>query len=158
MDLLFTPQNQVNLTNFGAYGQTSSDNYAPKVTANSLPPISNYGQVAVDYYKKANEKFLKKDFKGAKKNYTKAIEANPKFIDAYISRGRLKHNEFQDDLGAIEDYNKAIELSPRYANTYFYRANAYRNLKNLVSACADWQTAGDLGSTDAKESIHKHCK
>ena len=140
------------------YAQAAANDYNQKVINYPLPPISNYGQQAVDYYKKGNEKFLQKNFKGAKKDYTKAIEANTKFIDAYISRGRLKHNELHDDLGAIEDYNKAIDLNPRYANAYFYRANAYRNLQNFTLACADWQKAADLGYADAKTSISKHCK
>lgn len=116
------------------------------------------GQTAADYFKRGNEKFVKNDFLGAEKDFTKAIELNPKFSEAYINRGRIKHNKFDDDRGAITDYTKAIEIDPKNANTYFYRGNAYRNLKEFKKACLDWTKASELGNMDAKSSLSRHCK
>lgn len=120
--------------------------------------INTYGQTAEEYFKQGNSKYLKNDFLGAEKDFTKAIALNPKFVDAYINRGRLKHNKLDDDKGALKDYNKVIELDPKSADAYFYRANAYRNLKEFKKACLDWTKAAELGSMNAKGSIAKYCK
>ena len=117
-----------------------------------------YGQTAQDYFKQGNQKYLKNDFGAADKDFTKAIELNPKYVDAYINRGRLRHNKLKDDKAAIKDFDKVIELDPKNADAYFYRANAYRNLKEFKKACADWTKAAELGNMDAKGSLTKHCK
>jgi tetratricopeptide (TPR) repeat protein len=124
----------------------------------TLTWINIYGQTADDYFKQGNAKYLKNDFIGADKDFSKAIELNPKFFNAYINRGRLRHNKLDDDKSAIKDYNKAIELDPKSANAYYYRANAYRNLKEFKKACADWTKAAELGNMDAKGSLSKYCK
>ena len=76
------------------------------------------------------EKLEKLDFKGAIKDYTKAIElaapnyVQPNIIDyqekdyyeyaaAYYNRGRAKRS-LEDYKGAIADYTKAIELKSDY--------------------------------------------
>ena len=52
--------------------------------------------------------------------YTKAIELNPKYSDAYNNRGILKQ-ELGDKEGAMQDYNKAIELNPNDSELYYNR-------------------------------------
>lgn len=53
-------------------------------------------------------------------DYTKAIELNPNFADAYYNRGlawvAIKEKEYDK---AIKDYTKAIELKPDYADAYY---------------------------------------
>ena len=61
-----------------------------------------------------------KDYNGAIADYTKAIELNPNYANAYYNRGISKHN-LKDYNGAISDYNKAIEIDPNYANAYYNR-------------------------------------
>src|ERR1700752_2228864 len=107
-----------------------------------------YGQTAQEYFKQGNQKYLKNDFGAADKDFTKAIELNPKYIDAYINRGRLRHNKLKDNKAAIKDFNKVIELAPKNANAYYYRANAYRSLKDFKNACLSWTKAAELGNMD----------
>ena len=56
-------------------------------------------------------------------NFTKAIEINPQFAEAFFNIGILYYKYFigisLNDLGrkedAIKDYTKAIEINPQYA-------------------------------------------
>ncbi|HEX7414509.1 MAG TPA: tetratricopeptide repeat protein, partial [Bacteroidia bacterium] len=84
--------------------------------------ISFYGKkTAEDYLIKGNVKRItKKDYKGAIEDYTKAIELNPKYANAYMVRGMCK-DELKDYNGSIQDYNKAIELNPKYTDAYMAR-------------------------------------
>ena len=62
-------------------------------------------------------------------NFSKAIELNPNYSEAYNKRG-LAYFTFGNPRLlklAIEDYKKTIELNPNYAEVYF-------NLGNLFSA------------------------
>jgi tetratricopeptide (TPR) repeat protein len=53
-------------------------------------------------------------------DYTKSIELNPKYAEAYINRGNILNSEKRYD-DAIRDFNKAIELRPDFPNSYFNR-------------------------------------
>ena len=47
-------------------------------------------------------------------DYTKVIQLEPNFTNAYYNRGVAYSNKGELDL-AIQDYTKAIELVPDYA-------------------------------------------
>ena len=72
-----------------------------------LPNIAKYyASQGDDLYKKGNKE-------GAIKDYSKAIELNPKFVDAYWCRGVVRH-ELGDKEGAVKDYSQVIELNPKF--------------------------------------------
>ena len=52
--------------------------------------------------------------------FTKAIEINPRYAEAYIHRG-LAYDAHGEHDQAILDYDKAFEINPRYAKTYIHR-------------------------------------
>ena len=81
-------------------------------------------------WRSAEQKFEKGDFKGAIADYTKAIEINPQYSEAYINRGIAK-SDLGDTQGAIADYNKAIDINPQYAVAYNNRGYAKYNLKDF---------------------------
>ncbi|MFA5240664.1 MAG: tetratricopeptide repeat protein, partial [Phycisphaerae bacterium] len=56
--------------------------------------------------------------------FTKAIQTNPQFTDAFKQRGNA-FLEMGDYERAIWDYDRAIELNPKYANLYLNRGSAY---------------------------------
>ncbi len=45
--------------------------------------------------------------------FTKALELNPKYVDAYVTRG-VRYGILGNHKQAIEDYNKAIEIDPKF--------------------------------------------
>jgi len=56
--------------------------------------------------------------------FTKAIELNPKYAEAYCYRG-MAYGIFEEHHQAIMDYDKAIELNPKYAEAYYNRGVTY---------------------------------
>ena len=72
--------------------------------------------------------------------YTKAIEVNPDFLDAYINRG-LVNNELQDYDKSLEDYNRAIELDSRCALAYNNRGYTKYKMKDYKGALDDYNRA-----------------
>ena len=64
-------------------------------------------------YLKTGEKFEEsKNYKDAKDQYTKAIEMDPKFVDAYIARAGAYESMYQM-TDAIQDYNRAVAFDPQ---------------------------------------------
>ena len=82
-------------------------------------------------------------------NFNKAIELNPNFAEAYLSRGNAYGNQDKSSL-AISDYNKAIELNPNLIQAYSNRGRAYLFNDEICLAIADFDKvigfyAGDAG-------------
>ena len=74
------------------------------------------------------------------KDYTKAIEVNPRFAGAYSNRGRAYDKEGQFDQ-AIKDFTKAIEVNPRFAGAYYNRGLAYKHKDQYDQAIIDYTKA-----------------
>ena len=74
-------------------------------------------ETADDYSERATDKLGKKNFKGAFKDYNKAIKFSSEPGFYYWNRGNAK-NECKDYTGAIEDYTKAFELDCENAWLY----------------------------------------
>jgi len=64
-------------------------------------------QTAQEYFTKGLIEFVGEDIRGAIADYTKTIEIDPKFKEAYNSRGQAKCY-LGDYTGAIIDFNHAI--------------------------------------------------
>ena len=54
--------------------------------------------------------------------------------------------------------HKSIELDPNNDNAYVNRGLAYFYLKQMNSACRDWQKASDMGNEKATEAVEQYCK
>ena len=65
-----------------------------------------------------------KRMKRALKDYTRAIELDPKSINAYNYRG-ICYYRMEDYRRAINDYTRAAEIDPKYAIAYNNRGMAY---------------------------------
>ncbi|KAF5433807.1 Tetratricopeptide (TPR) repeat containing protein [Candidatus Methanophagaceae archaeon] len=75
--------------------------------------------------------------------YTKALELNPEYPDAYYNRGATYYN-LKDYEKAISDYNKALELNQEYVDAYNNRGLAYGDLKDYGKAISDFNKAIEL--------------
>ena len=79
--------------------------------------------------KKGHEKSKEEDYKSAIKNYSKAIELDSTYAEAYFSRGTVKLNNFQFDE-AIADFDKALKFEPymefALSNRAFARIRKYQ--------------------------------
>jgi len=95
-------------------------------------------------------------WKAARRDYDKAIELAPDFVDAIVNRAANK-DEAKEYNEAIKDYTKAIEIDPKNAMAYFNRGNSRFNMNDKKGACEDWTKAKDLGDTTAQERIDRNC-
>ncbi|EGT3961193.1 helix-turn-helix family protein [Clostridioides difficile CD149] len=77
-----------------------------KCTSNILNSASS-----VDYYDRAYMYIFLNNYEDAIKDYTKAIQLNPKFAFAYLDRGNL-YAFLGHKQNAFNDYDKAFEVAP----------------------------------------------
>ena len=88
----------------------------------------------------AVERMKAKDYKGAVAEYTKALDADPKLVQAWIGRAEAKRY-LSDPEGALVDLTKAIELVPGNAAAYARRAAVRASLKDYDEAIVDYDRA-----------------
>lgn len=73
-------------------------------------------------------------------DFTKAIELNPRLVNAYVARGVCFGEQHQFERG-IADCTKAIRMSPENAIAYYKRGYLYQMKKNYSAAIADYDKA-----------------
>jgi len=83
------------------------------------------------------------DYEGAMKDFNKAIEINPIYVEAYLKRADL-YTRINNNDKALEDYNLAVQLEPGSFDAHFYRAIFYKNTDNHSKAMADFNKAIEL--------------
>ena len=76
--------------------------------------------------------------------FTKAIELDPKLVDAYLLRGVAYLDGLKKYPEAIADLTKAIELDPKLVAAYSNRGLALDGLKKYPEAIADFTKAIEL--------------
>lgn len=85
--------------------------------------------------------------------YSRAIELNPLFFQAYYSRGLLRLKA-GDPEGALPDLNVAIDLSPGLRGALVQRALVHENLGNGQRAINDLRRAVHADPGDPEAHYH----
>jgi tetratricopeptide (TPR) repeat protein len=123
--------------------QRPSGAAAPSVTATVAEERSRDHESAVAYHKSGIAKFQRGDVGGAIADYDRAIELDPKFVDAYNDRASAR--EIKGDLtGALADYRRAIEINPNSSLAYFHRACIHYELRDFTAAAHDFRHTGEI--------------
>lgn len=92
------------------------------------------------YYQKGLEEKKAKRYLVASDNFTKAIELNTAYVDAYIEKG-FTNNEMRRTDAAKADFTKALELDPqnetaiKELTTIYFNYRQYQNALDLVQKC-----------------------
>ncbi|GBE38172.1 TPR repeat-containing protein YrrB [bacterium BMS3Bbin08] len=102
-----------------------------------------------EYYDAQSETYLRlKEYEKAVIEFTKLIELNPNYPNAYFNRGFANAN-----LGkrkeAVEDYTKAIDLNPDDPIVYYNRGISYHEMKEWREAIDDYTQAINLKHPNA---------
>lgn len=109
-----------------------------------LSVSSVYAETAEEYLQKGNADYHQGNLAQAISDYTKAIEINPNFADAYENRGLAYTRQRLNYTQAIADFTKAIEINPNYAEAYSNRGNAYIRQSSLPQAISDFTKAIEI--------------
>ena len=108
----------------------------------------NYSQA--EYFNIAgNTAKEKKDGTRAIYYYTKAIETDTDYIEAYLNRGEMYYyvNEHEK---ALADFHKVIELSPKEDKAYYWKGLVYEYLKQYESSLVYLNKAIQLNDKNYK--------
>ena len=124
----------------------------------SIRNSSSNQKSAKNYFESGRKKRDSEDFKGAIKDFDKAIQMNKNYDKAYYYRA-LSKSQAKDYQGAINDYTKAIEFLPNFPDAYYLRGYLYLVLADgkdrdlFKKGCISIKQADVLGSKEAKQLI-----
>ncbi len=106
---------------------------------------------AKSLYSSGEAKFKAKDYSGAITDFTKALDLNPKYAEAFLNRGFAKRSA-GDIEGAKVDFKSSIEVdpTPKDAAAYYHRAQAKSALGDNQGALSDYKRAAAHGDTKAQ--------
>lgn len=132
---------------FDLYYDKARSNVNAKVMAvRTLAKFPNDGRSYILNGKMAENK---QDWATAVKEFSRAIELNPKLSLAYRRRSNA-YSGLKDDVKAIADLNKAIETDPKNGSAYLDRGNFNSKYKKYAEAIADFTEADRLKENCAK--------
>jgi tetratricopeptide (TPR) repeat protein len=99
---------------------------------------------AWSYYKRGDNAFVSGDYRNAIKEFTKAIELDPRIAMAYLDRGRsylaLDEPQEEEVIQAIKDFTDYLKLKPTDKYVLMFRALAYHSIKKYKEAIDDFTT------------------
>jgi len=98
--------------------------------------VTAFSQTSEVHLKNGIEKHNEKDYKGAIKDYDKAIKEDKTSKDAYYNRG-ICELALKDFKPALADFSKAIELDPNFINAYYSRASVLVSQEKYTDALPD---------------------
>ena len=129
-------------------------NFPNKYDVNSLEILKdNSYEKAEEYFIKGSYiKMITKDFKGAIEDFSKAIDINNKYYEAYFKRGIAKFN-IEDFMGAIEDFSNALVINPKYEKAYRMRGLTKEKIKDYNGAIKDYTKVIEIYPSKIEEYI-----
>ena len=92
------------------------------------------------------------NYREAIKAYSSAIELDPKYVDAYIKRGKARFTLNPIDcINSHEDFTAAIEIDPKNGDAYYERALINFYMLYNEQGRKDMEMAAKLGHKGALE-------
>jgi tetratricopeptide (TPR) repeat protein len=112
----------------------------------SFPPAEL--KTSTDYFEKGNYDYDTGNCKQAITDYTKSIEMNFKYPQAYNNRA-YTYMRMRDYKDALTDLNKALELNPNYVNGLMNRGDIHNYYFEMdkAAAIADYEKIISIAGT-----------
>lgn len=152
----------------------SYEEMASSATKESQTFLENNSNSALGYNQRGVAYRMQGNHNDAIILFTKAIEINPQYAEAYLNRGlSYASSEFKKNEQAMSDFNKSIELNPKdnffvylsRGSLYYDKGNyrqAISDLDHAIEAKPDYDDAQDVaayykrGLAYAQESNYGH--
>ncbi len=101
--------------------------------------------LAYAYNDRGNQAFLRGELDEAARHFSKAVELNDLFEDAYFNLGLVHYRLGQWDK-SLDDFSRALAVNPRDIQVYYNRAVIYCKMKNADKAWEDVRRIQSLGA------------
>lgn len=98
--------------------------------------------------------FLRVDVDGAMVDYSRAIQLDAQYAEAYSNRANAFHDK-ADYYRALSDFDRALQLNPRYAPAYFGRGYAKAAVGRTLDAITDFTKVVRIESRNAKAFVNR---
>jgi tetratricopeptide (TPR) repeat protein len=108
--------------------------------------LTAFGQTSQEHLQNGITKHKQQDFKGAIKDYDKAIKDDKTNKDAFYNRGTCEL-ALKDFKSAMTDFNKTIELDPKFVKAYYSRATVFVSQEKYSEALPDLDKTVELDPT-----------
>lgn len=86
-------------------------------------PPKTAGRGSQDFFSRGLNNSKAKKYQKAIKEFSKAIELDPSFIDAYLKRCEMRY-KLGDNQGVLDDCYRIIQISPSVPKAYYYQGRA----------------------------------
>lgn len=88
-------------------------------------------------------------------DFTKAIEINPAYVEAYWGRAQVRSGRKENERAIMEDYDKAVKADPGNAEVYYMRGDTYFSNGKIDSAFADYNKAIEIKPKYAEALVNR---
>jgi tetratricopeptide (TPR) repeat protein len=117
-------------------------------------PAAGFSQNAKKYYRTGNEFVMAGNFKDAIEQFTKAIDLQPDFADAYVSRA-YAYEKVQMLKQAADDYDRATTFLTKNSDVFYQCARLNYLLGEYMKAVEKADAAITLRKTNADGYVIK---
>ena len=107
------------------------------------------------YYRAGLENNLLNHYTKAAQDYSKAIEIDPFYLDAYLKRGTLYYKLLKKYEDALRDFNRAVEIEPGSAAASLHRGIVKCHLLQFEEALPDFDRAIQLDPNDERAFFNR---
>ncbi|ELP56658.1 tetratricopeptide repeat family protein [Microcystis aeruginosa TAIHU98] len=111
-------------------------------------------QDAIGHYNRGIDYIQQEKYDLALAEFTKAININPRYAEAYLNRGVLYAVQGKPDL-ALSDYNQALNINPRDAEAYVRRGILYYYRQETEKAIGDFRQAAELYRQQGNAALYE---
>ncbi len=105
-----------------------------------LSSVPGWAEDYLDYFDQGEFSLRVQNWKRAVEHFTRSIQANPRFVVAYVNRA-IAYSKMGDYDRSIEDLKEAARINPNLPDVYGLMGLVYEIKKDYPEALAAYQAA-----------------